>query len=90
MKNKKLLTGMLATVLSVCMICSNVSIAQAQENMQTNETATENGDVIIPNDETGIPDTNLYNAILKEVGINNGVLPPVLNVRAQNLNGFGP
>ena len=55
---------MLATALSVSMICSNANIIQAQENTQTNETIAENGDVIIPNDETGIPDANLYNAIL--------------------------
>ena len=64
MKKKKLLTGMLATALSVSMICSNANIIQAQGNTQTNETIAENGDVIIPNDETGIPDANLYNAIL--------------------------
>ena len=65
MKNKKLLTGMLATVLSVCMICSNMSITQAQET----------NDAVIANDETGIPDTNLYNAILVEADSNkDGVL----------------
>ena len=60
MKKKKLLTGMLATALSVSMICSNANITQAQET----------NDVIIANDETGIPDTNLYNAILKEADSN--------------------
>ena len=79
MKNKQLLTGMLATALSVNMVCSNGTVVQAQEVAQEanqiNEPVIQTEDEVILNDETGIPDTNLYKAILDNVDNNNdGVL----------------
>ena len=64
-KRNTLLKLLLAIVFMFSVICGNVGV----------NTVMAGGEDVIPNDETGIPDVELYNAILEEADINeDGIL----------------